>query len=143
MICGLPGSGKSTLAAELEKEGNAFRFEPDSWLLRIVQNGNDERARAAVESIQWEIAQKALALGADVILEFGFWSKAERLEFRSGAEKLGAKVQLHYLSVPLEELKKRISSRNQSLPAGGLFVDPDQIEIWAQSFEPPTAEEFI
>ena len=143
LICGLPGSGKSTLAQKLERETSALRFNPDSWLMKIVGTGNDERARTAIESIQWDIAQKAISLGIDVILEFGFWSRTERDDYKKIARKLGAKTKLHYLDVPTVELKLRIEKRNSSLPADGFFVDPNLIDDWAKSFEAPTADELV
>jgi predicted kinase len=141
LICGLPGSGKSTLAAELEKKHRALRFNPDSWLMRIVGDPYNENARSAVEAIQWELAQKSLSLGHDAILEFGFWSRAERDEYRVVAKKLGTQCRLYYLDVPLDELKRRIEHRNHDLGPEEFFVDPNALNEWAKSFEPPTAEE--
>ncbi len=69
LICGLPGSGKSTLASELEVKYKALRFNPDAWLIQLFGDGNNEKARATIEGIQWELAQKALSLGLDAILE--------------------------------------------------------------------------
>ena len=141
LICGLPGSGKSTLAQKLELEIRALRFSPDDWLVKIVGNGNDEVARTAVESIQWDLAQKALTFGLDIILEFGFWSRSERETYREVAEKLGARTKIHYLNVPTTELKKRIEKRNANISTNGFFVDPNLIDEWAKSFEAPTDEE--
>lgn len=90
LICGLPGSGKSKLAKELEKEHPALRLTPDEWMARIVGDGYNEEKRAVIEAVQWEIAQRALRLGIDVILESGFWSRKEREEFRAKAKELGA-----------------------------------------------------
>jgi predicted kinase len=112
-ICGLPGSGKTTLAKEIERDQSALRLAPDDWMARIVCDGYDETKRAAVELIQWEIAQRALSLGVDVILEAGFWTRRERDNFRAGATALGAETKLYYLDVPLDELKTRLTRRNR------------------------------
>lgn len=136
-MCGLPGSGKSTLAARLEGEFKALRFSPDEWILRLGADLMDEQVRTRVETLQWELAQKAIKLGVSVILEFGFWSKAERLAFRNKAAELGAETQLHYLDVPVDELKRRIKLRNTQ----GNSIDPEQIENWAKDFEVPDRQE--
>ena len=88
LICGLPGSGKTTLATQLESEHRALRLTPDEWMGRIVGGGTDEVKRAAVELLQWEIAQRLLSLGIDVILESGFWVRSERDAFRARAREL-------------------------------------------------------
>jgi len=86
------------------------------WALSI--DLYDEAKRAAVESLQWDVAARALALGVDVILENGFWSRAERDEYRSRAKALGARVELRFLDVPRDELWARLSKRNADLPPG-------------------------
>jgi predicted kinase len=141
LICGLPGSGKSTLAEKLEQEHSALRFNPDAWIQQIGGTITDENLRANIESLQWEIAQKALSLGVDVILEFGFWLKKEREAFRKTAHQLGALTQLHFLNVPLDELKRRIALRNSALIHQTGYVNPDHFEQWAARFEIPTEEE--
>jgi len=141
MICGLPGSGKTTLALRLEAEGDAIRLTPDEWMARIVGDGFDEERRAAVEAIQWELAQRLLALGVNVILESGFWSRHERDAVRARAAELGASVKLHYLDVPVEEVKERLAARNDRLPASSFRIEPALIDDWAAIFEPPEPDE--
>jgi predicted kinase len=141
LVCGLPGSGKTTLAKRLEREQSALRLAPDEWMARIVGDGHDEARRAAVELVQWEIAQRALSLGINVILESGFWSRQEREVFRERARELGADTKLHYLEVPIEELKSRLARRNAALPPDSFHVHPAQLDLWASQFEPPTQDE--
>src|SRR2546421_3588539 len=112
MMCGLPGSGKTTAAKRLEREHRALRLAPDEWMARVIGDGYDERARAAVEEVQWEIAQRALALGVNVILENGFWTRREREAFRAGATATGAEVELHFLDVSSDDLVRRLAKRN-------------------------------
>jgi len=145
LICGLPGSGKTTLAKQLEFSRSALRLCPDEWLASILADVTDtvelDRLRTAVESIQWEVAKRALVLGVNVILENGFWSREERMGFRTRAETLGADVELIYLNVNRDELWARLSKRNENLPPGVFFVREDQLDLWFSWFEPPTADE--
>lgn len=141
LICGLPGSGKSTLAKRLERALPALRLTPDEWMARIVGDGYDEPKRAAVEAVQWEIAQRALTLGLDVVLENGFWTRSERDAFRARAAELGAQTKLHFLDAPIDELKRRLVLRNASLPPDTFPVAPHLIDEWARLFEPPTPDE--
>ena len=75
LVCGLPGSGKSTFAERLARDERALWLSPDLWMSRIVGDGYDEAKRAAVEALQWELAERLLVLGVDVILDNGFWSR--------------------------------------------------------------------
>jgi predicted kinase len=100
-----------------------------------------DRLRAPVESLQWDIAKRALLLGMDVILENGFWSREERESYKSQAEALGARVDLRYLDVPREELWERLSQRNANLPPGTFAVTKEQLALWLGWFEPPGADE--
>ncbi len=141
LICGLPGSGKTTLAKRLELEQSALRLAPDEWMARIVGDGYDEEKRSVVEAVQWEIAARVLSLGVNVILEFGFWSRRERDDFRSRAAALGSETKLHFLDVPRDELLKRLAQRNAELPQYTFHVDAAQLDLWLNSFEAPTPDE--
>lgn len=138
---GLPGSGKTTLAKRLERDLPALRLAPDEWMCRIVGNGHDEEKRSIVEAVQWEIAARVLSLGVNVILEYGFWSRSERDDFRSRAAALGSNTQLHFLNVPRDELLRRLELRNAALPPDTFHVDFAQLDLWLNRFEPPIPDE--
>jgi predicted kinase len=146
LICGLPGSGKTTLARQLEAAHQALRLCPDEWIAEILADPGDQaeldRLRSPIESIQWELAKRALGLGVNVVLEFGFWSRQERTDFRQQAEALGAKVELCYLDVSRDELWARLSRRNAELPPGTFTVTETQLDLWSGWFEKPTVDEF-
>jgi len=141
LICGLPGAGKSTLSKQLEAETGAVRLTPDEWMTRLMIDGYDERARAEIEEIQWELAQRLLEIGVDVVLEFGFWSRAERMRFKTRATQLGAHTRIHFLDVPREELARRLELRNAALPRHAVPVNLQDIDRWMGQFEAPNQEE--
>jgi predicted kinase len=144
-MCGLPGAGKTTLAKQLEQKHHALRLCPDEWIAQILENPNDrmemDRLREHIESIQWDVAKRSLVLGTNVILENGFWSREERIRFRTEAEALGARVELHYLNLSLDELWKRLEKRNADLPIGTFHVQRGELEQWMEWFEPPGEDE--
>jgi predicted kinase len=141
MICGLPGSGKSTLAKRLEIERGLVRLTPDEWILGLGGQVDDVETRSAVESLQWELAQRLLEVGVGVVLEAGFWSRSERDAVRARVvTEIGGDVELHHVDVPLDELKDRLRHRNAD-PMTEFRVDPERVDEWALSFEPPTSEE--
>lgn len=146
LICGLPGAGKTTLARQIEQEREALRLCPDEWIAQILADPSDrrelDRLRDPVEKIQWQVALRALALGLDVVLEYGFWSREERARFRREAEATGARVELRYLAVSREELKARLARRNADLPGGTFAVSEEELDLWWSWFEPPGADEY-
>ena len=137
IICGLPGSGKTTLARELEFRLPALRMSADDWMSELAINLHDEAARARIEALQWQFTKRLLASGNKVIIEWGSWGKWERDLQRTEAGSLGASVELHYLSAPLEELFRRIQERNMETPP----IRWEAVQQWGDRFQPPTAEE--
>lgn len=141
IICGLPCSGKTTLARKLEGETGAVRLCPDEWITALLPDdySRDEldRLRDPVEAIQWDLAQRLLTLGVNVIIEWGTWARSEREALRDSARSLGVSVALHYLPISLEELLRRVEARNTDLPEGAFFISPSEIAGWHEQFEAP------
>jgi predicted kinase len=137
IVCGLPGSGKTTLAKCLEESLHAIRLAPDEWMDALSINLYDEENRARIEALQWKLGQELLKLGLVVIIEWGTWGKSERDILREGARKLGAAVELHYLSAPPEVLFERIQRRAMENPP----IQREDVMRWAEMIEVPTEEE--
>lgn len=146
LICGLPGSGKTTLAQQIEREQGALRLCPDEWIAPLLADpantAERDRLRAPLENLLWQLAKQALGLGMSVVLEFGFWSRAERALFRREAQALGARVDLRYLAAGRGELWARLSRRNAALPPGTFAVSEAELDEWLRAFEAPTEDEF-
>jgi predicted kinase len=137
IICGLPGSGKTTLGRALEGRLRAVRFAPDEWMHALALDYYDEDRRGKIEALQWTLAQQLLALGLIVIIEWGTWGRSERDALRLGARALGAAVELHYLTAPIDVLFERIQRRSLENPS----VDREALSRWVELFQPPTLEE--
>lgn len=141
LMVGLPSSGKTTLAKQLEYTLPALRLTPDEWMLKVVEDAYDEDKRAVVETMLWEIAGQVLQLGNDVILDYGFWAKEERDDFRQRAAGVGASMKIHFLDIPSEELHRRLAARNDNLPPNTVYIPPEDLDLWLTIFERPTADE--
>src|ERR1700719_1175439 len=137
IVCGLPGSGKTTHAKLLEARLGAIRFSPDEWMDALLLDLYDEGRRAKIEALQWKFAQELLAHGLTVIIEWGTWGRGERDTLRLGARALGAAVELHYLSAPVDVLLGRIQRRGLEKPP----IDRDVLSRWSETFQAPTPEE--
>ena len=138
IVCGLPGSGKTTLAKVLESSLRAVRFYPDEWMDALSLNLYDEERRGKIEALQWKFGRELLALGLTVIVEWGTWGRSERDTLRLEARALGAAVELHYLSAPVDILFERLQRRARENPP----IERDPLSRWFEMFEAPTPEEF-
>jgi predicted kinase len=137
IVCGLPGSGKTTLAKLFEAKLRAVRFSPDEWMDALSLNLWEEEHRGKIEALQWKLAQELLTLGLTVIIEWGTWGRTERDTLRLGARALGAAVELHHVSAPVNVLFDRIQCRGREKPP----IERDELSRWFEIFQVPTPEE--
>ena len=145
LMVGLPCSGKTTLAQELESEQSALRLTTDEWHVRLFGQDAEEPEHDArhtlIETMLWNIASRALALGMNVILDFGFWAREEREDFRLRAKKLGARSEVHFLDVSEDELMRRLAERNSNLSQESFHIPEASMKPWIAFFQRPTPDE--
>ncbi len=145
LTCGLPCAGKTTLAKQIERETGALRLTTDEWLTNIFGEGAPmevaNKVREELEATLLDLAMDVLARGVDVVLDFGVWSREERETFRERAEDVGARSELHFLDVPLEELVRRLRERNADLPPGTFRITEEQLREYATWFQTPDQDE--
>lgn len=137
LICGLPGAGKTTVADRLVRQLGIPRYSSDEWLDRLSLAISDEARRAAIEELQWIEIQHLLALGGSAIVEWGFWSRADRDRLRIAARAVGVAAHLVYLEAPLDVLIERIARRARENPP----ITRQMMERWAAIMQAPDAEE--
>ena len=139
LVFGFLGSGKTTLAKKLERQHAAVRFTPDEWMARLF--GEDppadefqERAAAILDVMQ-PLWSRCLSLGLDVVLDYGFWSRAERDATRATVENLAATAVLWSVSCSDDEARRRIALRNQAAHRS-LYIAPATFDILKARLEP-------
>jgi predicted kinase len=89
----------------------------------------------------WNIASRALELGTNVILDFGFWAREEREDYRLRAKRLGASSEVQFLDVPEEELLRRLAVRNSQPSQESFHISEESMKLWIEFFQKPTREE--
>lgn len=146
-MVGLPCSGKTTLAKALEKSLPALRLTPDEWQLRLfgqdATHPEHDRRHTIIEDLLWQVAARALELGTNVILDYGFWAREEREDYRARAHRLGAASEVHYLDVPASELLRRLRERNRSFPSESFLIPEAAMLPWIDFFQKPDPDELI
>jgi GNAT superfamily N-acetyltransferase len=139
-MCVDPASQRSGIGTRLLKHMiQALRMEHIGKVYLITAQAK----RAAVEAIQWDIAARALELGLNVVLDFGFWSRRERDDFRARAAQMGAQTEIRFFDVPRPELLSRLAKRNAALPPGAVRVEAARLEEFIRMFEPPASDELL
>lgn len=145
LMIGLPCSGKTTLAQKLEHEQSALRLTVDEWHIRLFGQDAEEPEHDArhslIEMMLWKIASRALELGTNVILDFGFWAREEREDYRSRAKDIGASSEVHFLDVPTDELMRRLRARNSQSSQASFYIPEEMMKPWVVFFQRPTSDE--
>lgn len=151
LMVGLPCSGKTTAARTLEAEHAVLRLTTDEWHVRLfgddfaeaddLDHTRHNQRHQVLEALLWDVAERALRLGVNVILDFGFWTRAEREDFRERAKRLGVGFRIHFTDAPEHVLLERLAARNANLPPGTFHIAESELRGWTSLFERPTAEE--
>lgn len=145
LMVGLPCSGKTTLARQLEQQQSALRLTPDEWQIGLFGQDAHEPEHDArhsfIEAMLWKIASRALELGTNVILDYGFWAREERDDYRQRARRLGARTEIHFLDVPEAELLRRLAARNAQPSPESFYIAEESMRPWIAFFQRPTADE--
>ena len=145
LMVGLPCSGKTTLAQNLEHKLPALRLNLDEWHIRLFGQDAEEPEHDArhslIEALLWNIASRALELGTTVILDYGFWAREEREDYRLRAKQLGASSEVHYLDVPEDELLRWLEERNSRPSQESFLISAEAMKPWIAFFQKPTLDE--
>ncbi len=145
LVHGLPGAGKTTCAIRLAREHGAVRFTHDEWMVAL--HGKNpaealfrEQARR-IWTLIWEHAGRVLAVGSDVVIDGGFWTRASRDEARNWARQRGVDCRVYALACPLEEARQRVLARTAKMPPGALEISSSTFDYLVAQLEPLGADE--
>ncbi|QNO38047.1 ATP-binding protein [Protaetiibacter sp. SSC-01] len=142
LVFGLPGAGKSTRSRHIVETESAVRLDPDPWIVALGVSLVDYDFRFTLQHQLLAHAGDILRVGANVVVEFGTWSRVEREAVRRVAVDAGARTVLHFVDAPLDELVRRVRERGgpdaEALIADVLIglsdrferPDPDEIALY-------------
>lgn len=147
IMCGKICSGKSTYAEKLKLENKAVILSVDELTLALFENQAGEKLDFYVEKLKEYFLKKSLDIveaSADVILDWGFWTKKERDYAREFYDSRNISYQFYYMNVGIDEWKKRILKRNQEIKSEQLEaypIDKGLLSKVEKMFEEPDRKE--
>ncbi len=140
LVSGPIGAGKTTKALAIVRDTKAVLMSPDNWMADSGIPLRHSDIRAVIEEAQWSISALLLGKGHDVVIEWGTWSRQERIEILTKAKALGHNVAGYFLTPDLNTLIQRVESREANWPDSDR-VTSDEVASAARSFENPKDDE--
>lgn len=147
MTCGKICCGKSTYAEQLRSSHHSVILSVDEITLALFDQDAGDSLDGSVDKLKKYLFHKSLEIieaGVDVILDWGFWTRAERNAAKEFYQSRQIEYEFHYLDICEEVWKKRLKHRNYLVQTGQIdayYVDDGLIEKFTHIFEQPEREE--
>ena len=147
LICGKICCGKITYAQKLCKENNAVLLSVDEITLALFGQHCGDKHDEYVERTEKYLLNKSLELiGKDinVVLDWGFWTKAEREAAKEFFKSRNIEYKLHYIDINDETWKSRLNKRNNAVLANetsAYYIYYNLAAKFASIFEAPSEDE--
>ena len=140
-MCGPAGSGKSTVARQFEREGMVrLSFDQEAWSRGITTMPLPDEVRHDIEQALRARLIDLVRARSDVVLDFSFWSRNMREEYRELLRPLGVVPETVYLVTDRATVLERISAR--AAQGGDDFkLSPELAAAYFDHFEVPTPDE--
>ena len=147
ILCGKIASGKTTYANSLKRNHRTVVLSCDDLMLTLFDGCLREKHDATADRCElffYGQAEQLVSIGIDAVIDFGYWTKAERTKAKQYFKAKGILCELHYLSIPEALRLERLAERNQSL-AGETrrvyIINTDLRKYLDAKFEEPSSDE--
>ncbi|MEV5787213.1 ATP-binding protein [Streptomyces sp. NPDC052287] len=148
LMCGLPGAGKTTYAMELVRRGYVRLSIDEVVWQRLGQRDaglvlEAEAFDQLKEEVRREQRQELVELmlaGRDVVVDYSFWSRAARDNYKALIESHGCRWELVHLKADRTTLERRLEVRNGKEGANSVTVDETLFNRYLANFEEPSGE---
>lgn len=140
-MCGPAGSGKSTHAQRLESQGMVrLSFDVEMWRRDISTAPLPPHLRDEIEAALRVRLLELVAGANDVVLDFSFWSRRMRDDYRRLLEPTGVVPETIFLATVRDTVLSRMRARRGS-HSDDLMLTEDLVNQYFDHFETPTADE--
>ena len=147
LICGKICCGKTTYAQELCNDNNAVLLSVDEITLALFGQHPGDKHDEYVERTEKYLLNKSVELiskDINVVLDWGFWTKAERESAKGFYKSRNIECELYYIDKSDETWKSRLHKRNNAVLANetsAYYVDDNLSAKFASIFEVPSEDE--
>jgi predicted kinase len=140
-MCGPAGSGKSTVARRYEQQGMVrLSFDQEAWSRGITTMPLPADVRREIERVLRARLADLVRAGSDVVLDFSFWSRNMRDEYREFLRPFGVVPETVYLATDRATVLQRVADR--AARGGDDFkLSTELAAFYFDHFEVPTAAE--
>ena len=159
LICGKICSGKSRYARQLKRSVNAVILSTDEATYDLILNEQGDFYNVFAARVNRYLRKKVVEIvkaGANVILDWGFWTASDRREISEFLTLQDIAFEWHYLDTDEALWRRNIEERNRHVTSGeggsDFYVDegllakllsrfevplPSEIDVWVNpSYEP-------
>ena len=150
LVAGSTGAGKTTAAREIAERVGGVRFSIDEWMNALYwmdcPEKNDfpwalERVRRCEAQIE-VVARELAGVGVSSVLDLGFTTRVQRMEWLEKARAAGVACALHVLEVDAETGWERVLERNRGASGTYAFVvTREMFDFMEARWEMPSVEE--
>lgn len=148
LICGKICSGKSYYAKSLKEKHNAVILSTDEATYDLINNEQGEFYNIFAQRVNNYLKKKAAEIckaGANVILDWGFWTKSNRLDISEYFKECGLSYEWHYIDIADDIWNHNIEERNRRIKEGNggsdFYVDEGLLGKLISLFETPEEDE--
>ena len=139
LMTGFIGFGKTTLAKQLEKNLPAVRLTHDEFMVKLygrnIPDADFHPDYDKVDSLLWHLAEQIIKCGADVIMDYGFWSHQSRKKAFTRALQITDDVVFHLHDCDLSTAKERLLQRTKE-NHDELYISEAEFDTLSQQYEP-------
>jgi predicted kinase len=140
-MCGPAGSGKSTVARRYEQQGmTRLSFDMEARDRGIAAMPLPPDVHRDIEDELRDRLVELVRAGADVVVDYSFWSRAMREEYRGLLRPLGVTPVTVYLATGRATALQRVAARTAA-KGDDFKLSPELAALYFDHFEPPTPEE--
>ena len=119
----------------------ALRLTPDEWMIPLFDRIQPDGKRDVLEGRLVWLALRALALGVNVVLDFGLWGKDERSALHALASGNGALYEMVYMEIGEEEQRRRVGGRTGTDSDLTYAITPEDLSQYRVQFQVPDTDE--
>lgn len=149
ILCGMIASGKTTYAKSICEEEHAVLLSVDEVMLQLYDGclgpSKHKEVMEQITTYFLNLSKQLLKQDCSIVLDYGYWTKAERNWIKAACKKANLPLELHYItcedSIRLQRLALR-NTENKKKQGREYIIEDDLQKNLDARFELPTPEEY-